>query len=76
MIGVGDNRRSSAELPDAPDDGFDWAVPGELDVVNDCAVAEPDQPFGSGGDLRVVGGEDDCHVVFGAEPGAQVEDAS
>ena len=36
----------------------DWAVPGELDVVDDRAVAEPDQPFDSGSDLRVVGGDE------------------
>ena len=58
MISVADDRRSSAELADVPDDVFDWAVPGELDVVDDRAVAEPDQPFDSGSDLRVVGGDD------------------
>ena len=57
------------------DDVFDWAVRGELDVVADCAVAEPDHPFGSGGDLRVVGDKQDRHVVFGAQAGEQVEDA-
>jgi hypothetical protein len=57
---------ASAELADVPDDVFDWAVLGEVDVVDDRAVAEPDQPFGSGGDLRIVGGEQDRHVVFGA----------
>ena len=49
-------------------------VCGELDVVDDGAVAEPDEAFGSGGDLRVVGGQQDGHAVFGAQPGEQVED--
>ncbi len=43
-----------AQLADVPDDVLRRAVPGELDVVDDRAVTEPDQPFGSGGDLRVV----------------------
>jgi MFS family permease len=64
----------SAQLADLTDDVFYWAVPGEGDVVDDCAVTEPDQPFGSGGDLRVVGSEQDRHVVFGAQAGKQVED--
>ena len=46
-----------------PDDVLYRAVPGERDVVSDGAVAEPDQPFGSGGDLRVVGGQDAVSTV-------------
>jgi hypothetical protein len=60
---------------DVADDVLYRGVLGELDVVDDCAVAGPDQPFGCGGDLGVVGGEDDGHVVFGAQAGEQVEDA-
>ncbi len=56
------------------DDVLCRAVSGELDVVDDGAVAEPDEAFGSGGDLLVVGSEHDRHAVFGAEPGEQVED--
>jgi DNA-binding PadR family transcriptional regulator len=56
-----------------PDDVLYRTVSGELDVVDDRAVAEPDEPFGSGGDLRVVGGEQDRDVVFGAQPGEQVK---
>jgi hypothetical protein len=48
-----------------PDDVLYRAVRGEVDVVDDLAVAEPDQPVGSGGDLRVVRGEQDGHVVLG-----------
>src|SRR5579872_2957640 len=66
--------RESAQLAYVPNDVPYRALHGELDVVDDGAVTEPDQAFGSGGDLRVVGGEHDCHAVFGAEPGEQVED--
>jgi hypothetical protein len=31
--------RHLAQLADAADDLFDWAVLGELEVVDDCAVA-------------------------------------
>lgn len=47
---------------------------GEGDVVDDGAVAEPDEAFGSGGDLRVVRGEQDRHVVLGGQAGKQIED--
>jgi hypothetical protein len=46
--------RRSAQLTHVPDDVAGRAVLGQLDVVDDRAVAQPDQAFGPGGDLRVV----------------------
>ena len=46
--------RYAAKLAYVPDDVLYRAVPGELDVVDHCAVAEPDEAFGSGSDLGVV----------------------
>jgi hypothetical protein len=57
------------------DDVLYRPVLGELDVVDDGAVAEADQAVGPGSGLRIVGGQDDGHVVLGAQAGDQVEDA-
>ena len=44
MPEIGCRVRWSAELADVPDDVLHRAVPGELGVIDDCAVAEPYQP--------------------------------
>src|ERR1019366_1865799 len=64
----------SAE-PAGPADGLVGGMAvGDLDVVDDGAVSEPDQPVAAGGDLRVVGSDDDRHLVLAPQPGQQVKD--
>jgi hypothetical protein len=46
----------SAELADPSDGLIDGIAVGDLDVVGDGAVPEPDQPVAAGDDLRVMGG--------------------
>jgi hypothetical protein len=63
----------SAELADPSDGLIDGMAAGDLDVVDDGAVPEPDQPVAAGGDLRVMGGDDNRHLVLAAQPGRQAE---
>src|SRR5450432_885227 len=51
----------SAELADSSDGLIDGMAVGDLDVVDDGAIPEHDQPVAAGGDLRVMGSDDDRH---------------
>ena len=54
----------SAELAGPADRLLDRIAVVDLDVVDDGAVAQPDQPVAAGGDLRVMGGDDDRHLAL------------
>src|SRR5215469_3161464 len=67
-------RPSSAELSNALDRFLRGILPGEVDVIDDRAVAQPDHPFALRRDLRIVGGKQHGHRMLMPDIGEQPQD--